>query len=398
MTALTLQHVLQQGYADYARTHKLPAHQRRAAEQLIRCRTAALGGHVQRCENGHVHGVWYNSCRHRSCPHCRGLPMAQWLEQQHARLLDCAHRHMVFTIPHELLPLWRSAQAVMAEVLFAAVRETVLTLCRDPKHLGAEPGFLCALHTWGRSLTLHPHIHCLISEGGGDHNQHWRTPRRACFLPARVVMSLFRGKLLAKLRQLSASPKLKLPPSWTPQQLINLCNKLGRKKWNVNVRERYDHGAGVVTYLARYLRGGPFNNSQLHQLTDTHVSFSYVPHDDPHHRFSTITLDMNAFFQRYLQHMPLRGKPSVRHYGSYASGKRTQLNVLREQFSQPPVTKATKITWQQFLQSFTLAAKLKQCAQCGAPIHFAEAIPRSGIELHNNDPPTPTTITTRLAA
>lgn len=263
MTVTTLQHVLQHAYAGYAQTHKVPAHQRRAAEQLLRCRTAALGGHVQRCENGHIQGVWYNSCHHRSCPQCRGVPMEQWLAQQQARLLDCPHRHIVFTIPHELQPLWRSAQAVMTELLFASVRETVMTLCRDAQHIGAEPGFLCALHTWGRSLSLHPHIHCLISEGGGDEDHQFRAPRRRCFLPARVVMGLFRGKLLAKLRTLSPSSTLTLPTDWTPQQLITLCNKLGRKKWNVNVRERYEHGGGVVKYLARYVRGGPLKNSQL---------------------------------------------------------------------------------------------------------------------------------------
>lgn len=312
--------------------------------------------------------------------------MARWLEQQQARLLHCAHRHIIFTIAHELHPLWYSAQAQMTEVLFASVRETLLTLCRDPQHLGAEPGFVCALHTWGRSLSLHPHIHCLVSEGGADANQHWRNPRRTCFLPARVVMALFRGKILGKLRQLIRSGKLPIPSAWSQQQALNLCNRLGRKKWNVHLRERYQHGNGVVKYLARYLRGGPLNNRQLTHLSDIQVRFRYVPHSDPARRVAEMQLTPQAFLQRYLQHVPLQGKPSVRHYGCYASGKRRLLNTLRAQFDQAPVTPPAKLTWQRFMQSFGAAATMPNCPLCGAPVRLAEAVPRPARRPRSLDP------------
>ena len=207
-----------------------------------------MGGHVQRCEHGHIEGVWYNSCKYRLCPQCNGIQGERWLRSQKSRLLACWHRHVIFTIPHEFNDLWRYNTALMMDILFKSVRDTLMTLCVDTQHLGAEPGMLCALHTWGRSLSLHPHIHCLITEGGVSEQGGWKTPKRNCFLPARVVMHLFRGKFLASLRDALMRGELKLTPDMRANQFRSLLNKLGRKKWNVNVRERYEHGRGVTTY------------------------------------------------------------------------------------------------------------------------------------------------------
>jgi hypothetical protein len=164
--------------------------------------------------------------------------MERWLEFQKARLLAGPHRHLIFTLPHELNALWQWNGSVMGERLFQAVRTTLLELTGDARYLGALPGFLCALHTWGCSLALHPHVHCLITEGGLDAAGHWQAPRKGCFLPARVVMALFRGKYLAALEQAWEAGEWRLPAGETPQRLRNLLNKLGRKKWNVRVGER----------------------------------------------------------------------------------------------------------------------------------------------------------------
>ena len=141
----------------------LPAYVRRAAHAIMQCRTAALGGHVQACPDGHMARIWYNSCRHRSCPQCAYLQTERWLAHQQARLLACDHYHVIFTLPHELNPLWLANVPVMTALLFQTVRDTLGTLLADPKYLGAQPGIIAALHTWSQTLVLHPHLHCLNS-------------------------------------------------------------------------------------------------------------------------------------------------------------------------------------------------------------------------------------------
>ena len=280
MALVTLQTIFQDAFPAYEQRHALPAHMRRAAHALMQCRTAALGGHIQACPDGHVSRVWYNSCRHRSCPQCAYLQTERWLALQQARLLACDHYHVIFTLPHELNPLWLTNVSVMTSLLFQAVRDTLGTLLADPKYLGAQPGIIAALHTWSQTLLLHPHLHCLLTGGGLTPAGQWRAVRNGFLLPARVVMTVFRGKMVAAIRQTCARGAFALPEAMRPQQLFNLLNRLGhprQTKWNVRIMERYRHGAGVVTYLARYLRGGPIKNARLVAWDGERVTFSYRP-------------------------------------------------------------------------------------------------------------------------
>ena len=148
--ALTLQSIFQECFDSFSRARRLPQRHRKAAQAFIQCRTSALGGHVQKCPNGHVEGAWYNSCRHRSCPQCSHLPRERWLGKQKARLLACDHYHVIFTIAHELHQLWWLNSRLMIELLFQSARDTLLELLRDSRHLGAVPGVIISLHTWGR--------------------------------------------------------------------------------------------------------------------------------------------------------------------------------------------------------------------------------------------------------
>src|SRR4029434_9530500 len=260
MALVTLQAIFQDAFPAYEQRHALPAHVRRAAHALMQCRTAALGGHIQACPDGHVARVWYNSCRHRSCPQCAYRQTERWLALQRARLLACDHYHVIFTLPHELTPLWLANVPVMTSLLLQAVRDTLGTLLADPKYLGAQPGIIAALHTWSQTLLLHPHLHCLVTGGGRTAAGQWVAVRNGFLLPARVVMTVFRGKMLDAIRQAWTRGALVLPESLRPPPFLNLLNRLGpptKTRWNVRIMERYRHGAGVVTYLARYLRGGP---------------------------------------------------------------------------------------------------------------------------------------------
>jgi hypothetical protein len=372
----TLQTVFREHFPDYAATHKLPAHQHRAAQLIGACRSAALGAHVQGCPEGHVIEVQYNSCRHRLCAQCAGLARERWLEAERARLLPLAHHHVIFTIPHEFNPLWRYNRAAFANLLFASVSATLKELLADPRYLGAEPGLLLALHTWGRSLFLHPHIHALVSDGGLAAAT-WATPRRSHFLPARVVMALFRGKLLAGLRALLEAGTLALPPETSAQRLANLCNQLGRTKWNVRVCPRYAHGEGVVRYLARYVRGGPLKNGQLETVSEHEVAFRYTPHEDEATPSGAALLRLapQAFLARYLEHTPMPGQHQVRRYGLYApsrAGALAQARTLIAPTPQTPTAAAAPaaLTWQAYLGRFAQCAGALRCPVCARPIVF----------------------------
>ncbi|MBI3247769.1 MAG: transposase zinc-binding domain-containing protein, partial [Deltaproteobacteria bacterium] len=197
--AVTLQGILQTSFTAYTAAHRVPRRVWRAAHAVMRCRTAALGGHVRQCPQGHVTEIWYNSCRHRACPRCCTQRISQWLDGWQQQVLPTDHFHVIFTLPSELHELWQWNRAPLTEVLFRSVRETLLTLLGDPQWLGATPGMLAALHTWGRTLVLPPHVHCLVSGGGLTSDGQWHAVRTGYLLPVAVVRVLFRGQVLGAL-------------------------------------------------------------------------------------------------------------------------------------------------------------------------------------------------------
>jgi putative transposase/transposase-like zinc-binding protein len=384
MGLLTLQEIFCASYPAYERTHALPSHVRTAARAIMQCRTAALGGHIQACPDGHVTRVWYNSCRHRSCPQCAYLQTERWLAMQQARLLACDHYHVIFTLPHDLNPLWLANVPVMTTLLFQAVRDTLGTLLADPKYLGAQPGIIAALHTWSQTLGLHPHVHCLVTGGGLTPEGRWVAVRNGFLLPARVVMAVFRGKMLDAVRRAWARGALELPVPLRPQQFVNLLNRLGHPKktrWNVRIMERYAHGAGVVTYLARYLRGGPIKNARLVSWDGERVTFTYRMSAEEASSgaalWQRMTLPRTDFLQRLLLHVPPPHTRVVRCYGLYHHTHAEALARCRGQGGQPPVVVPVVLDWQ------TVCAQRgdmhpERCPACGQRLVCTAIIPRGG--------------------
>ena len=373
----TLRGILQGHFEAYAKRHGLPAYVHRAAYWIAHCRTADLGGHVRRCPEGHVERAFYNSCHQRGCPQCQALATEQWLERQRARLMACAHHHLIFTIPHELNALWCWNRALLANLLFAAARDVLLELLEDARYLGATPAFISALHTWGRSLSLHPHLHVLVADGGLRDDGIWATPRRSHFLPARVVMLLFRGKFLDALGRALDRRELRLPPDLSHARLRALLNRLGRIKWNVHIRARYAHGAGVAAYLARYLKGGPLKNTQLIEAGDERVAFHYRPHrdeDDAGEDCLVMTLNPEAFLNRYLAHIPVPRLQTVRGYGLYGQRAGTALNRARAAIGQQPVKAPEAVSATQFITRFAHSTDTGRCPHCGALLVFTSII------------------------
>ena len=363
MALVTLQTIFQDAFPAYEQTHPLPTHVRRAARAIMQCRTAILGGHVQACPDGHTARVWYNSCRLRACPQCAYLQTERWLAFQQARLLACDHYHVIFTLPHELNLLWLANVSVMTTLLFQAVRDTLGTLLADPKYLGAQPGIIAALHTWSQTLVLHPHLHCLVTGGGLTPAGQWVAVRHGFLLPARGVMAVFRGKMVAAIRQTFARGVLVLPAAMRPQQLVNLLNRLGhpaKTKWNVRIMERYRHGTGVVTYLARYLRGGPIKNAWLVAYDGDSVTFTYRARQEEADAGPAspqrMTLPVADFLQRWLLHVPGPQTRVVQSYELYHPSHAAALAVCRAELGQPPLEAPAALDWQTV------------CAQRGKPI------------------------------
>ena len=380
----TLRGIFQAHFGAYAQRHGLPAYVHRAAYWIAHCRTVELGGHMRRCPEGHVERAFYNSCHQRGCPQCQALATERWLERQRARLLGCAHHHLIFTIPHELNALWCWNRAVMANLLFSAAREVLCELLTDARYLGAMPAFISALHTWGRSLSLHPHLHVLIADGGLNKDGAWVTPRRSHFLPARVVMLLFRGKLLDALGHALERGELRLPPDLSRERLRSLLNRLGRIKWNVHIRARYAHGAGVAAYLARYLKGGPLKNTQLIEADAARVAFRYRPHrdeDDAGEDTLVMSLTPEAFLNRYLAHIPVPRLQTVRGYGLYGPRAGAALDRARAALGQAPVQAPEPISAPQLVARFARAEDADCCPRCGARLVFASLI------RHGTGPP-----------
>jgi hypothetical protein len=289
---------------------------------------------------------------------------------------------VIFTIPHDLNPVWQANVALMTSLLFTAARDTLFTLLGDPKYLGAQPGIIAGLHTWGQTLVLHPHLHCVVTGGGLSPTGQWIAVRNGYLLPGRVVMAVFRGKLLDALRRAWSRGALQLPPGMRPQPFLNLLNRLGHKKktrWNVRIMERYPHGHGVATYLARYLRGGPLKHSRLVAWGDKAVTFRYQDH---HGRMAagtrppmSMTLSPDEFIRRLLLHVPPPHTQVVRFYGLYHPSQATALARRRTALGQPPLPEPVALDWQTFCAQRG-DAHPEQCPRCGQRLVCSAIIPR----------------------
>ena len=380
---ITIQDLLREHYADYVSRHRVSPDMHRAAMFMQICRTNDLGGHINRCPEGHFDEVAYNSCRHRSCPECGWLPREQWLSGWKQRLLPCPHFHTIFTLPHQFNPLWRYNKAVFTNTLFETVAETLRELLGDEKYLGGRVGLLCALHTWNQSLDDHVHLHCLITAGGlvggqgTGESARWIEAKKSCLLPRQVLMLKFRGKFKAKLRQRLQQGELRLPPSMSLSQFNRLMWQVSQVPWNVKILDRYDHGEGVLTYLARYLKGGPIGNSRILKVVDGRVVFRYrIParRGGDGKRQGVTSLPIDTFIGRLLEHVVPRRFQAVRGYGLYSGNQHSRLVDAREALGCEPIADATEAAtdWQGYCESAGYAEACC-CPKCGARLITAES-------------------------
>jgi predicted Zn-ribbon and HTH transcriptional regulator len=286
------------------------------------CRTAALGGHVARCQDCGYTTIAYNSCRNRHCPKCQGASAKQWLAEREAELLPVPYFHVVFTLPAAIADIAYQNKAVIYDILFKASAETLITIAADPKHLGARVGITSVLHTWGSALTHHPHVHMIVPGGGISHDAtRWVSCRPGFFLPVRVLSRLFRRLFLDKL--IAAHHQLQFFGNHLPladaQAFATYLAPLRKAEWVVYSKRPFGGPEAVLAYLARYTHRVAISNSRLIAFDHAGVTFRWKDYRiKGRDRYKLLTLAAGEFIRRFLIHVLPKGFHRIRHYGLLA--------------------------------------------------------------------------------
>jgi hypothetical protein len=356
----------------YRETHRgsLSYSQLRVMRAIEVCRTSALGGHVEQCDQCGHQRISYNSCRNRHCTKCQSLATAQWLEQRQADLLPVPYFHVVFSIPEQIAALAYQNKKVIYGILFRSVAETLRRIAADRKHLGAEIGFLAVLHTWGQTLEHHPHIHCVVPGGGlSPDGGRWISCRPSFFLPVRVLSRLFRRLFLqhlddafqtAKLRFFSGLEALANPTEWK-----NFLASARAREWVVYAKRPFGGPEQVLEYLGRYTHRVAISNDRLKELKDGKVSFSYKDYRHQGRR-KVMTLSADEFIRRFLLHVLPPGFQRMRQYG-FLSGRSRGVKLARcRQLltgSETPASPARVQDWRARYEAVT-GESLERCPVC----------------------------------
>jgi hypothetical protein len=362
------------GFIERNRPH-LGWQQLKVLRAIQRCRTAALGGHLDRCSRCGHRAISFFSCRNRHCPKCQTATRDKWLAARQQELLTLGYSHVVFTLPQELSLLALQNKKALYSLLFRASAETLLQIAADPKHLGAEIGFLSVLHTWGQNLLHHAHVHCVIPAGGlsPDHS-HWVRPHYAFFLQVKVLSRVFRGKFLSRLKRAFRKKKLHFPPAnaalGQPKLFLRFLRTLFREDWVVYAKPAFGGAGKVLRYLGRYTHRVAISNHRLLAFDGERVTFRWKDYARGNKQ-RQMTLTAIEFLRRFLQHVLPRGFVRIRQFGFLANSCRTaRLRLIRQLLPQPreppspPVASETR-TW--------------NCPRCGGQMRIG--LPLSAVEL-----------------
>ena len=342
------------------------------------CRTAALGGHVAACEKcGHTH-IAYNSCRNRHCPKCQGAAAKDWLAARQAELLPVEYYHVVFTLPAPIADIAYHNKAVIYGILFKAAAETLITIARDPKHLGARIGLIGVLHTWGSALTHHPHLHCIVPGGGlSPDGGRWISCRPGFFLPVRVLSRLFRRLFLDKLAAAHDAGRLRFFGNYRhladAPAFAGYLGPLRKVEWVVYAKRPFAGPEAVLAYLSRYTHR--VANSRLISLDDRGVTFTWKDYRiKGRRRRKIMTLATDEFIRRFLIHVLPTSFHRIRHYGLFANGGRAEnLATVRELLALPQQQDEEQDTGANPGEPPMLA---HPCPCCGGPMIIIETFER----------------------
>ena len=362
--------------------------QLRVMTAIERCRTAALGGHVEQCDQCHFQRIAYNSCRDRHCPKCQSLARAQWIEDRQAELLDTQYFHVVFTVPEEIAAIAYQNKEVVYDILFRATSETLRTIAADPKHLGAEIGFFAVLHSWGQNLMFHPHLHCVVPGGGlSPDGQRWIACRRSFFLPVRVLSRRFRRLFVESLEKAFEEGQLKFFASLQElddrKAFLRYLAPLRKKKWVVYAKKPFAGPQQVLDYLGRYTHRVAISNNRILNIEDGQVTFRYKDYRHGSQQ-KTMTLSADEFIRRFLLHVLPEGFHRIRYYGflgnRYRKEKLEQCRRLLGMVPREPdsPTEVPQLDYRDRYQALT-GSSLWECPAChrGRMIVIGEIPPGS---------------------
>jgi hypothetical protein len=369
---------------------------------IEQCRSAALGGHVERCEECGHSRIAYNSCRNRHCPKCQGAAARDWLAAREADLLPVGYFHLVFTLPAEISGIAYQNKAVIYDLLFRAAAETLLTIAADPKHLGARIGFTAVLHTWGSAMTHHPHVHMIVPGGGISlDGSRWISCRPGFLLPVRVLSRLFRRLFLTGLADAHAAGRLaffgELGGLHSRSAFAVHLAPLRRKNWFVYARPPFAGPEAVLAYLARYTHRVAIANSRLLALDERGVTFRCKDYRrDGQARYRTMTLAPDEFIRRFLLHVLPQGFHRIRHYGLLASaGCKANIARARELIAAPMPLIETPAEHDDARNADTGAEHRPPCPCCGGRMIIVETFERNGAP--RGPPPSDATVGTAMS-
>ncbi len=340
MSTSTVADIFNAGFDDYVKTNtKLPYNYYKSAHAISSCRTEELGGHVYQCEECEHEKILYNSCCNRHCPQCQSKARMLWVQARINELLPVSYFHTVFTIPSELNPFVLRNQRSFYKIMFRAVKETLIELAKDKKHLGAEVGFILILHTWGQNLIDHPHIHCLIPGGGISKNgSKWKHCKKDFLFPVRVMTKLFRGKVMDYFRKAVIKGEIKFHGTLTrfeDHKLFKLLlNNLYQKQWVIYVKKPFASPEAVLKYLGNYTHRIAISNHRILSVRNNKVTFSWKDYSDNNKR-KTMTVTIQEFIRRFLLHILPDRFMRIRHYGFLGNrSKKEKLKLCRKLLKQ----------------------------------------------------------------
>jgi hypothetical protein len=346
--------------------------QRRVMTAIERCRTAALGGHVEQCDEcGHTR-VWYNSCRDRHCPQCQSLRRAAWITERQTELLDCEYFHVVFTIPEQIAGLALQNKAVVYAILFRAAGETLRTIAAHAQHLGAEIGFFAVLHTWGQTLVHHPHLHCVVPGGGiAPDGTRWVACRPGFFLPVRVLSRLFRRLFLTQLEAAFDAGTLRFFGSLISLQdrraFLQHLASARQAEWVVYAKRPFAGPQQVLDYVGRYTHRIAISDSRIVDSRDGQVTFRYNNYRETPPTPTTMTLSATEFMRRFLLHVLPAGFHRMRYYGflghRYRTAKLARCRQLLGTPSPPPPVSPVRTDYREQYETLT-GVSLRTCPVC----------------------------------
>jgi hypothetical protein len=358
----------------FARSHALHPVQAAVLLDLVRCRTAVLGGHLDRCDSCGHEEPSYNSCRNRHCPKCQGLAQAKWIAEREERILAVRHFHVVFTLPRELHALCRYRPTVLFDLLFASASATLQELGREPRLLGAELGLTAVLHTWTRDLLFHPHVHCIVTGGGLSlDGARWVDSCKKYLFPVDLIGARFQNKFLDGLRRAYSRGELTGFDAFDdPEGIDRLLAKLANKKWVVYSKRAFGGAEQVYRYLGRYTHRVGIANSRLVAMVNDQVTFRTK-------NGKSVTIPAQEFLRRFVLHVLPTRFTKIRHYGLLASGN-VNSKLERARALLPPPPPRTSPSGSEILDDL-LADRPRCCPACGAEaVHRYPLPPRKPLD------------------